>query len=522
MIASQVKRLDYFWAALSGALLVLSFPRVNLWPLAWFFLVPLLLCTRGKQGKDAFLLGAFAGVIGYLGLIYWVIVAVHRYGNIPLPLAIPILLLLVLYLSLYWGVFAFFVSFAKEKGEWILLLAFPAFWVGLEFLRSFLLSGFPWALVGYSQYLNTAFVQIADITGVYGVSFLLILVNTLLFLWIVCWMERKRKPLLGTIFTMAVVAITFAYGYWKINAPLKTEKGLIVGVAQGNIAQDVKWDNAFQNKTVAIYRGLSLELKERAPGLIVWPETAVPSYFPSGTELDDKVVGVSQETGAYLLVGSLSERTQKKGKKGVREVKGVKDVYNSAYLISPQRRIIGRYDKIHLVPFGEYIPLSSRFPILNTLAGVWNIEPGEEAVLFRLPRGTCGVLICFEVIFPELCRESVRKGANFMVTITNDAWFGNTSAPYQHLSQATFRAIENRVWLVRAANTGISAFVDPWGRIRKSSDLFTPAVLSEEIRFKANTMTFYTRYGDLFAIVCSLLGIGLVVYLLLKRQVIWF
>src|SRR4030043_2017909 len=179
MTSSQVKRLDYFWAAISGALLVLSFPTYNLWPLAWFFLVPLLLCSQGKNSKDAFLLGAFAGVIAYLGLIYWVVVAVHRYGNVPLPLAIPILLLLVIYLSLYWGIFAFFASFAKDKGEWIVLLAIPAFWVGLEYLRSFLLSGFPWALVGYSQYLNTSFVQIADMTGIYGVSFLLILINTL-------------------------------------------------------------------------------------------------------------------------------------------------------------------------------------------------------------------------------------------------------------------------------------------------------------------------------------------------------
>jgi apolipoprotein N-acyltransferase len=518
MTASEVKRVDYFWAALSGALLVLSFPLVNLWPLAWFFLVPLLLCIREKNGKDAFFLGAFAGVIAYLGLIYWVVVAVHRYGNIPLPLAIPVLLLLVIYLSLFWGAFTFFASYAQEKGGWLVLAAFPALWVGLEYLRNFLLSGFPWALVGYSQYLNTTFVQIADITGVYGVSFLLILVNTLFFLWIVSWSKKKRGPIVGTIFTMALLALTFTYGYERINVPLKTGKGLKVGVAQGNIPQDVKWDSTFQKKTLASYRDLSLELKEQSPGLIVWPETAFPSYFPSGTELDDKVMDIAQETGAYLLVGALSAKEKKKVMRGAKEVI---DVYNSAYLLSPQRRISGRYDKMHLVPFGEYIPLSSRFPILNKLAGVWNIEPGEKAVLFRLPRGKFGVLICFEVIFPELCRESVRQGANFMVTITNDAWFGQTSAPFQHLSQATFRAIENRVWLVRAANTGISAFVDPWGRIIKPSSLFTPAVLSEEITFKANTMTFYTRYGDLFALACSLLGVVLIGYLVLIKQVIW-
>ena len=511
MTSSQVQRLDYFWAALSGALLVLSFPIVNIWPLAWFFLVPLLLSIRGKRGKDAFFLGAFAGVVAYLGLIYWVVVAVHRYGDIPLPLAIPILLLLVLYLSLYWGAFAFLVSYIKDKGEWVMLLAFPALWVGLEYLRSFLLSGFPWALVGYSQYLNTPFVQIADITGVYGVSFLLVLINTLLCLWIVRWRGRKRMPLQSTIFAIVLVAVACAYGFWKIQTPLTTNKGLTVGVAQGNIEQDVKWDKEFQRETLDIYRKLSTKLSRTSPHLVIWPETAVPAYFPSGTRLDRKVLSIPYQFKTYLLFGSLSSKKQGK------EVR----IYNSAYLISPRSRILSRYDKIHLVPFGEYVPLSSFFPFSNSLVGIGNITPGEEVVIFQFPRGKFGTLICFEVIFPELCREFVRNGADFMVTITNDAWFGRTSAPYQHLAQATFRSVENRIWLVRAANTGISAFVDPWGRINTASGLFTREVLRGEIDLKGSNMTFYARYGDVFAIFCALLGIGLIVYVIFKRQVVW-
>jgi len=256
---------------------------------------------------------------------------------------------------------------------------------------------------------------------------------------------------------------------------------------------------------------LTVKLTETSPGLIVWPETAFPSYFPSGTELDDRLGDITREANTYLLLGSLSYK--KKGK----EIK----IYNSAYLFSPGRHILGRYDKIHLVPLGEYVPLSTHFPFFNSLAGIGNITPGEEAVIFKLPRGKFGVLICFEVIFPELCRKFVREGADFMVTITNDAWFGKTSAPYQHLAQATFRSIENRIWLVRAANTGVSAFVDPWGRIKMSGGIFTSEVLTEEIEFKAHAMTFYTRHGDLFAIICSLLGIGLMGYVLLKRQVLW-
>ena len=511
MTSAHVQRLDYFWAALSGGLLVLSFPIVNLWPLAWFFLVPLLLSIRGKKGKDAFLLGAFAGAIAYLGLIYWVVVAVHRYGNIPLPLAIPILLLLVIYLSLYWGAFTFLVSYVSEKGEWIAFLAFPALWVGLEYLRSFLLSGFPWALVGYSQYLNTPMVQIADITGVYGVSFLLIVSNTLIFLWIVRWRERKRVPLQSTIFTMILLAVVCAYGFWKIHTPLTTDRKLTIGVAQGNIEQDIKWDKGFQNETLDIYGKLTEKLSKTSPHLVIWPETAVPAYFPSGTGFDRKVLAIPYRLKTYLLFGSLSSRKQDK------EVK----IYNSVYLISPRPRIVGRYDKIHLVPFGEYVPLSSFFPFFNSLVGIGNISPGEEMLVFKFPRGTFGTLICFEVIFPELCRKFVRNGADFMVTITNDAWFGRTSAPNQHLAQATFRSIENRIWLVRAANTGISAFVDPWGRINTSSGLFTREALTGEIGLQGGTMTFYTQYGDVFALFCSLLGICLIGYGVLRKQMVW-
>ena len=518
MRSHRAQSLHYFWAAVSGALLVVSFPNYTLWPVAFIFLVPLLLCVEGKSGREAFLLGAFAGVVAYVGLIYWVVVAVHRYGNIPLPLAIPILLLLAIYLSLYWGVFTFLISAIKAKSQWAMLLVFPVLWVGLEYARSFLLSGFPWVLVGYTQYSNTLFIQLADITGVYGVSFLIILINTLIYLWLVPKKDgrkgsKKHKVLLiPSLCILILVVLTCAYGYWRVHYPYKTEKGITVGLAQGNIPQDIKWDAAFKKRTMTIYHDLSLRLEEQSPALVVWPETAFPDYFPSGTELDAAVMTIPQETGAYLLFGSLTEKS--KGKRRM--------VYNSAYLLSPQRQIIGQYDKMHLVPFGEYVPLSAHFPAFNALAGVGNITAGKETIIFRLPRGRFGVLVCFEVIFPELCRINVRKGADFMVTITNDAWFGRTSAPLQHLSQACFRAIENRVWLVRAANTGISAFVDPWGRIKKSSNLFTQEILVEEIGFKTSELTFYTKHGDLFACACLLLALGLVVFIAIKRFIVSF
>ena len=388
-------------------------------------------------------------------------------------------------------------------------MAFPALWVGLEYLRSFLLSGFPWALVGYSQYRNTLFVQIADATGVYGVSFLIVLVNTVLFLWFVSWKEGRHIPLKETLVTTGLIALTLAYGLWRIHSPVTTERTLTVGVIQGNIAQDVKWDREFQKETLEIYRNLTIGLKGHSPRLIVWPETALPSYFPSGTELDGAILAIPPQVNSYLLFGSLS------CKRGEKEPK----IYNSAYLLSPTSHILGRYDKIHLVPFGEYVPLSQLFPLFNSLVGIGNISSGEEATIFQLPEGRFGVLICFEVIFPELCREFVREGADFMVTITNDAWFGRTSAPYQHLALATFRSIENRLWLVRAANTGISAFVDPWGKIRTSSGLFTREVLTEEIGLKEGELTFYARFGDFFAVICSLMGAVFLGYTALKQLI---
>lgn len=506
----KVKGWDYVWAALAGALLFVSFPKLDLWPAAWFFLVPLLLCLRGKSWRDAFVLGTFSGAVAYLGIVYWVIVAVHRYGEMPLLLAVPVLLLLVIYLSLYWGAFAAFASCAMEIGGLVTLFSLPAVWVGLEYLRNFLLSGFPWALVGYSQYLNTQIVQIADLTGVYGVSFLIILVNTLVFLWVSALRREERIPLVGTVLVIAAVGGSLVYGNARMRAPFDVGKGLLVGVAQGNIPQDVKWDSAFQNKTLAIYRALSLQLKGGAPDLLVWPETAIPFYFPSGTVMDGAILDIARETGAYLLVGSLSMQREK------RRV----NVYNSAYLISPQRRIVDRYDKLHLVPFGEYVPLSEHLPILNRMVDIGNIATGKKQVIFRLPRGGFGVLICFEVIFPELCRGYVKDGASFIVTITNDAWFGKTSAPYQHLYHAAFRAIENRRWMVRAANTGVSAFIDPWGRIRQQSGIFTEAALLHEIRCRTGTVTFYTRYGDLFARVCSALAVFLICYCLIRRLLI--
>ncbi len=458
-------------------------------------------------------LGFTTGLVSFLGILYWVIVAVHTYGGIHLILSGPILLLLVVYLSLYVAVFAFLLCYIRQRVQWDMVAVAPFLWVSLEYIRSFFLTGFPWATLGYSQYLNLPLIQVADITGVYGISFLILLVNSAVYDFISIIGRRERTPIREGVVVLAILSVVFGYGIAKVKKVeniSSSQRKIKIGLAQGNIDQSVKWDPAYQEKTLQIYQNLSFTLAREQPSLIIWPETATPFFFQSEEKYRPPVLEIPEKTGAYLLFGSLSYEWSK----------GNVRYYNSAYLISPQKEVIGRYDKIHLVPFGEYVPLSELLFFLGSLSAVGNLSPGKTVQNLRFPPGDFGVLICFEIIFPNLCRKFVKRGANFLVTITNDAWFGRTSAPHQHLSMATFRAIENRVCIARAANTGISAFIDAKGEIRKKSDLFVEEALVGQISPKIEE-TFYTRYGDLFALIISAVALIFVLLAYLKRVLIF-
>jgi apolipoprotein N-acyltransferase len=281
---------------------------------------------------------------------------------------------------------------------------------------------------------------------------------------------------------------------------------LKVGLVQGNIDQSIKWDESFQMETLKIYDNLSLRVSEEKPDLIIWPETATPFFFQDAKEFQPFILDIPKKTNAFLLFGSPSYKI----------LKGKVNHYNSAYLVSPAGELIGKYDKIHLVPFGEYVPMQDLLFFLGSLGeGIGDFKSGKEIFNFSLPQGKLGVLICFEIIFPDLCRRFIKGGANFLVTITNDAWFGRTSAPYQHFSIATFRAVENRVFIVRAANTGITGFIDPKGKIINQGGIFTEEAMNGVIRLSSQK-TFYTLYGDIFSWICSALAILLVAYALLK------
>lgn len=505
-----MKKRDILLSLLSGILLILSFPNFNLEFLAWFALLPLFYSLEGKDLFYSFILGFITGFASFLGIIYWVIIAVHTYGNVPLILSSLILLLLVIYLGLFTGAFAFLYRLVQIRSGLQTTLLAPILWVALEYLRSFLLTGFPWANLGYSQYLNLPLIQIADITGVYGLSFAILLINATLFEVLHQW---QKKSFLIQEVGIAVLALLslLIYGYGKMqsvdrqmiqNPPLK------IALVQGNIDQSIKWDESFQKETMKIYERLSFKVAEGKPDLIIWPETATPFFFQEAKAYQPLVLDIPKKTDAFLLFGTPSYKIEK----------GKVNHYNSAYLVSPSGELVGKYDKIHLVPFGEYVPLSNLLFFIGSLGeGIGNFKPGNQIFNFSLPQGKFGVLICFEIIFPDLCRRFVKNGADFLVTITNDAWFGKTSAPYQHFSIATFRAVENRVFIARAANTGITGFIDPKGRIVKQGGIFTEEAMNGTIRLSKNK-SFYTLYGDVFAWICSGFSILLLGHALLQNR----
>jgi len=411
-------------------------------------------------------------------------------------LSVVIFMLLLFYLSLYPGLFAVAVSQLRERSLPFYLIG-PFCWVSLEYVKSFLLSGFPWENLGYSQYNQLHLIQVSDILGVYGLSALIMAVNGMLF-ELSYTVRRNRtlvwKPLVGV---GLVLGGFLGYGAWRIektdrivgDAPMRT-----VALVQGNIDQSVKWLPSFQHETLRRYATLSTDALKTSPELIVWPETALPFYFLHDEDLTAETLELVRTSGVHFVLGSPSFlRTGQRIR-----------YYNSAYLVAPTGKVVGKYDKVHLVPYGEYVPLKRFFPFLGKIVeAVGDFDSGERGQVLSWGDEKIGMLICFEAIFPELARSMVKNGAQLLINITNDAWFGTSSAPYQHLSMVVFRAVENHLAVARAANTGISAYVDPVGRLLDQTPLFEEAMRSRALPVMTHE-TFYTRHGDIFAIGCVL------------------
>jgi apolipoprotein N-acyltransferase len=489
-------------AVATGILLVLSLPPIGIWPMAWVAFVPLMYSLSGAGMKRGFALGWLSGAVFFLGTVYWVVNSMHNYGGLPIYVSIFVMLLLVAFLSVYpafFGLILGSVRYGRHGLGLAGIVAVPALWVALEYLRGYIFTGFPWVLIGYSQVGNTTLIQFADLTGVWGVSFIILAVNTCIFLLLKARVDTGiKRPVNAVLAVLLMLTMVLAYGFIRVpqvDTEVLEWPGLKVAVVQGGIDQQVKWDKGFQDKTLDIYGDLSVKAAKEGSELIIWPETAVPFYLGEHNPKEELVARIVRRAGVHLLTGAPSYDYD-------RQTRNV-SYFNSAYFFAPDGRTIGRYDKAHLVPYGEYVPLRRFFPFIKKLtAGVGDFSSGPGAVPIAFKEEGLGVIICYEAIFPKISAAAVKNGATLLVNLTNDAWFGRSSAPYQHFSMSVFRAVENRVFLVRAANTGISAVVDPVGRVLSASPLFVEELLVETVGLKRGEVTFYTKYGDIFAYGC--------------------
>ncbi len=485
-----------------------------MWPILLFALVPMLTALQGAAKKRAVGCGLIVGLFHFVTLLYWVVIAVGRYGGFPWYLSCPTLLLLALYMSLFVIVFALSARFLiNNASPLVTVWAVPCIWVGLDWIRSFLFSGFPWMDLGYALWKIPFLIQVADLVGHHGVTFLLVLINVLLALLLNGKLKNVSVlPIVLPVMILLACAGSYSAVRWhQTETEMEGARRARIGVVQGNIDQGRKWIPEEQKKTVMNYLGRTDFLSAASQlDLVVWPETALP-FYPPNSPLMIPLRTFMQKSDFSLLTGSPWYEILDREKRDIR-------FSNRAFLLLPDGSYGDYYDKSHLVPYGEYVPVKKLFPFLAPLVeAVGDFTPGKvgEPLQYKGIKG--GVLICFESIFPGIAREWVKNGANVLINLTNDAWYGKSSAPYQSFAMSIFRAVENRRSLIRSANTGISGFIDPLGRIMMSSQIFVPWAASVDIALMEE-ITFAVRYGYLFAPLCFLLGVGMCLGVLMRRR----
>lgn len=488
-------------AVASGILLVLSFPKYGHGAVAWVALAPLLAALPGAGIAHSVRLGYLTGAVSAAGVLYWTSLVVTQYGGLTLPVGIMVMGLLCLAFALFPALFAWIVAhWLRAFGLRALLLA-PFAWVGTEILRAYTFFRFPWCLLGYSQHDQLPFIQIASVTAVYGVSF--VLVETAALLAYAAHHQDDRARRRALLAVPAVVGALFLYGLSALYRPVEVSGTIDVGLVQANIGQDEKWEPESAARNVERHVALTGQAAARGARLVVWPESAVPYRYDDSPGMAAALRALAQKHGIYLLFGNDDRQ------------KAPDLVFVGAKMLTPEGRLALRYHKIRLVPFGEYVPLQPILTFGGTVTAklvqqVADFTPGTEARTAEADGHRLGAFICYEAIFPDLVRRFADQGAELLVNITNDAWYGRSSAPHQHLAMAVFRAVENRKYLVRAANTGITVVVDPRGRVLERTPLFEPAVLVAKVPLVPGR-TFYARYGDVFGGSALLVALGLTI-----------
>jgi len=504
----KTRLLDIVLAVLSGASAALAFPKMNLPFLAWISLIPLFFIVSGKTVKSAFVIGLLAGIFFYGLLLYWIPAVPAHYGHLSPIFSLFIYVLLIALLGFFWGIFwAVFVKIGRSYPG-LNFFAAPFLWVALEYILTTILTGFPWGVLGLSQFKNLSFIQLASWTGIYGVSFVLVLFQSL---FVYAVKTAKRWPFAFAVIVMVVVHLG---GFLSLKKPAETPETFQASVIQGNVSSDVNWSEISTQEILKLFEAhmeLSRQAYDKGAGLVIWPEFSVPLCFGCEDALYQNFKRIlfqfARDTQGSLLLGT-SEATGPPGQRLY---------HNTALCLAPDFAM-SMYFKMHLVPFGEYIPYKKFFGFIKKMThAIGEVTPGTEQVLHTFRGHRFGSPICYEIIFPDLVRRFVKKGANFLVTITNDSWYGNTSAPYQHFANAVFRAVENRRYVLRAATTGISGIIDPYGRIVHQSAIGTRTFLSGAVT-PSETLTFFARFGDVFSILCLTLSAAAFILALFRRR----
>ena len=435
------------------------------------------------RARRAFLLGLLAGLVYFAGTVYWTSGVMARFGGIALPLAASIAGLLVAYLALFPAFFALVLHLlvARSGRSWLWLA--PAVWVATEYGRLAIFGGFPWVLLGYSQVTVLPIAQLASVTGVFGLSALLTASATAV-AWLVVSAGPRRWVAPAAV--AGLIAVIALWGYQRILAADLTTAGraLRVGIVQGNVDQEMKWDPVRADEIFARHLRFTEQVADQGARLVLWPESSTPFYFGYGAE-SQILRELARRRGVQLLIGS-----------DLWEQASPPRIYNAAFLINADGTTGGVYRKVHLVPFGEYVPLKRVLFFARPLVeAVSDFAPGFQVNTLPVGPSRISTAICYEVVYPGLIREGVLNGSALLTTITNDAWFGRSSAPWQHFAMAAMRAVEQGRYLVRAANTGISGVVDPYGRVGLQSGLFVEGAWTADVRL-IEEKTIYGQTGD--------------------------
>jgi len=492
---------------LTGLLLVASFPRFNQPYLAWIAFVPLIaFMVRTRKPVHAFWGGYVAGVVELFALLIWMPSVLERYGGQPVWLAWAGYILLILLLACFPGAGCYVTKRWMRWGGDACLFLFPFVWILIEYAQTKIpFGGFPWLLVGYTQSDWLGLIQVADLTGVYGVSFLVVFFSTAV-AWIGMHKGRKIRAWWPTMSAVVLVLVCLVYGRTSLDRwdALRADYG--AAMLQGNLSADDTAD-VLSEKYQNGYVEMANTLHSPAVDLLILPESPSPVRY----DQDAQYRTLLNDLAARYAFGLFFNNVRSE------ETAGNLRYFNSAYYLDGKSAVPRVYDKIHLVPFGEYVPLKEFFVYMRTITqDVGEFHPGGERRLFMLGTQPVNATVCFEAIFPDLVRGFVKGGSRLIVNMTNDRWYGDSSAPFQHFSIARWRAVENRRYLLRAANSGISAVIEPTGRVQEATGILRRAICEGRFAF-CSQQTFYTRYGDMFIFLCAIIVCGFTVLILFRR-----